>query len=173
MVAPSQIPACSYKISMDIEQIRKWEMKLEEAISEDLGMLAPDLTIIRRQYILNDTRKNRIGVLDIFAQGSDGHFALIECKVQKLTARDLGQCLGYWGYWHRRSDTMRLPHPIVYCIGPAVDPIFEYGMRALSELPIIKTFVYDFPLGSGPGDERWDIRLTPFDEDYGRLKISL
>jgi hypothetical protein len=158
---------------MDIDQIRRWEARLEEAIANDLDLIAPNLTIIRRQYILNDTRKNRIGILDIFAQDEDKRRHLLECKVQRLVARDLGQCLGYWGYWHQRCENLKLPDPIVYCIGPSVDPVYEYGMRALSELPIIRTMIYKFEPGCGPDDERWNIFLVPFDEEYHLLRIPM
>ena len=146
-------------------------MRLEDFLSENLHLIDSDLTIIKRQYVLNDTRKYKIGVLDIFSQYEDGRYCGIECKVQKMTARDLGQCLGYWGYWYGRCETLNLPPPIIYCVGPAVDPIFEYGMKALSDLSIIKTLVYEFPLGHGPNDEKWEVDLIPFDEDFGRLRI--
>jgi len=157
---------------MDIDQIRRWESRLEGFVSEHLDLISPNLTIVKRQRILDDTRKRRIGVIDIFAQGDDGHHALLECKVTSLTSRDLGQCLGYWGYWYDRCKRMNLPNPIVYCIGPAVDPIYEYGARAISDLPIVKTFIYKFPLGYGPEDDEWNVEISQFDENYHLLKMK-
>ena len=158
---------------MDLDRIKKWEMKLEDFLCDHLDLISPEARMIRRQYVLNDPRKRQIGIIDIFAQREDGTRLLIELKCSKLIARDLGQCIGYWGYWNQRSEKLKLPPPVVYCIGPSVDPIYEYGAKALSNLPIINTMTYEFPLGYGPEDEKWNVNLIPFDDDHRRFKVPL
>ncbi len=156
---------------MDAKERRKHEQRLEDFLSINLDLIEPRLNLIKRQKILNDTRKRRIGVLDIFADSDRKRIIGVELKVTKLSSRDLGQAIGYYSYFKQRSDRLDLPLPKIVVVGPKMDPIYEYGLMALKEGVQISTFIYTFPLGHGVNDDEWVVDLKEYDPENQQLRI--
>jgi len=153
----------------------KAEFKIENYLENNLDLIEPNLKLIKRQYKVYYKSTQYMGAIDLFCQGEDRAQVIVELKSGELTARDLGQIMAYYAVCKIRSETHKLPHPRIYCIGLKLGPQYRMGLTLLNGGKDInlKTYTYSITPGITFSDKEFIIELHNYNiEEEGTFKIS-
>lgn len=163
------------KVKANFPKNSRVEFKIENYLENNVNLIEEDLKLISRQYKVYHINQY-IGTIDLFCQAKDKTQVIIELKSRELNSKDLGQVMAYFSICKKRSESLKLPPPRVYCIGLGISPQYKAGISLLNNGKDINltTQIYTFKSGINITNKEFEVSLTNYNFDNdGTLTIKL